>query len=162
MEEEGETDRKRKAKFRSCRRKKRKGFHGKKAWEMRRETEANDLESPVNTSVKTCVEPQPSTSKAQTDYDDFLARTAPANMSERKLMNSSFENFNNLGATTRSQTASCAGIHEKAHGFKLQDAELLSQCMENQLSVAHAEMQTQVSSFFKITLIEMALLNLFI
>ena len=129
MEEEGETDRKRKTKFRSCRRKKRKGFHGKKAWEMRRETEANDLESPVNTSVKTCVEPQPSTSKAQTDYDDFLARTAPANMSERKLMNSSFENVNNLGATTRSQTASCAGIHEKAHGFKLQDAELLSQCI---------------------------------
>ena len=42
MEVEGETGNKRKGKFRSCRRKKRKGFHGKKAWEVRREAEEND------------------------------------------------------------------------------------------------------------------------
>ena len=42
MEVEGETGNKRKEKFRSCRRKKRKGFHGKKAREVRREAEEND------------------------------------------------------------------------------------------------------------------------
>ena len=40
-------------------------------------------------------EPQSSTSKAQmqSEYDDFLDRTAPENMSELKLMNSSFNDF---------------------------------------------------------------------
>ena len=42
MEVEGETGNKRKGKFRSCRRKKTKGFHGKKAREVRREAEEND------------------------------------------------------------------------------------------------------------------------
>ena len=40
MEVEGETGNKREGKFRSCR--KRKGFHGKKAREVRREAEEND------------------------------------------------------------------------------------------------------------------------
>ena len=79
-------------------------------------------------------EPQSSTSKAQmqSEYDDFLDRTAPENMSELKLMNSSFNDFENEGVSTRSQTRSSgmsSEAHEKAHGFKLQDAELLSQCL---------------------------------
>ena len=127
MEVEGETGNKRKGKFRSCRRKKRKGFHGKKAWEVRREAEENDRN---DTSVESHVEPQPSTSKAQSEYDDFLDRTAPKNMSELKLMNSSFESFDRQEAvTTRSQSSSAEiCVHEEAHGFKLQDAKLLSEC----------------------------------
>ena len=42
MEVEGVTGNKRKGKLRSFRRKRRKGFHGKKAWEVRREAEEND------------------------------------------------------------------------------------------------------------------------
>ena len=127
MEVEGETGNKRKGKFRSCRRKKRKGFHGKKAWEVRMEAEENDRN---DTSVESHVEPQPSTSKAQSEYDDFLDRTAPKNMSELKLMNSSFESFDRQEAvTTRSQSSSAEiCVHEEAHGFKLQDAKLLSEC----------------------------------
>ena len=34
MGAKGKTESKREGKFRSCRRKKRKGFHGKKAWEV--------------------------------------------------------------------------------------------------------------------------------
>lgn len=104
MEVEGETSIKRKGKFRSSRRKKRKGFHGKKAWEVRRETEENGRN---DTSVESHEEPQPSTSKAQSEYDDFLDRTAPKNMSELKLMNSSFEKLDQQEAvTTRSQSSS--------------------------------------------------------
>ena len=61
------------------------------------------------TSEGTREEPQSSTSKAQmqSEYDDFLDRTAPANMSELKLRNSSFTNFENEeGVSTRSQTRS--------------------------------------------------------
>ena len=55
-------------------------------------------------------------------------------MSELKLMNGSFENFDNQeGVTTRSQTATMHD-HEKAHGFKLQDAELLSQSVYWEIS----------------------------
>ena len=92
MEGQDQSIRKRKGKFRSCRRKKRKGFHGKKAWEMRRETNTNEGHE---TSEETHEEPQPSTSKAQSEYDDFLDRTAPRNMSELKLMNSCFKDFEN-------------------------------------------------------------------
>ena len=65
----------------------------------------------------------------------FLDRTAPKNMSELKLRNSSFKDLENeFRVSTRSQTSS-SGMpqsieeHEKAHGFKLQDAELLSHCI---------------------------------
>ena len=55
-------------------------------------------------------------------------------MSELKIMNSSFEDLKNEhGVSTRSQTSSSRmqsiEALEKAHGFKLQDAELLSQCI---------------------------------
>ncbi|XP_068700909.1 uncharacterized protein [Montipora foliosa] len=132
MEGDGETSRKRKGKFRSCRRKKRKGFHGKKAWEIRRETESDGRHDTGVEIPETRVEPQPSTSKAKNEYDDFLDRTAPKNMSEAKLLNSSFGNFDHgEGVITRSQSNSPAthAHDEKAHGFKVQDAELLSQCI---------------------------------
>ena len=160
MEVEGETGNKRKGKFRSCRRKKRKGFHGKKAWEVRREAEENDRN---DTSVESHVEPQPSTSKAQSEYDDFLDRTAPKNMSELKLMDSSFENFDRQEAvTTRSQSSSAEiCVHEEAHGFKLQDAIrcYYQSALLYQLFAARAEIQSQNCSYFKIALVEMALLN---
>ena len=128
MEREEESCRKRKGKFRSVRRKKRKGFHRKKAWEIQRET---NTDGGHETTEETREEPQPSTPKAQSEYDDFLDRTAPKNMSELKTMNSSFKDLKNKhGVSTRSQTSSSGmqsiEVHEKAHGFKLQDAELLS------------------------------------
>ena len=132
MEGEEESCKKRKGKFRSCRRKKRKGLHGKKAWEIRSETHTDGDQE---TSEETREEAQSSTSKAQmqSEYDDFLDRTAPENMLELKLMNSSFKDFENEeGVSTRSQTRSSgmsSEAHEKAHGFKLQDAELLAQCL---------------------------------
>ena len=131
MEGEEESCRKRKGKFRSVQRKKRKGFHGKKAWKIQRET---NTDGGHETSEETHEEPQPSTSKAQSEYDDFLDQTTPKNMSELKIMNSSFKDLKNEhGVSTRSQTSSSGmqsiEAHEKAHGFKLQDAELLSQCI---------------------------------
>ena len=92
MEGEEESCKKRKRKFRSCRRKKRKGFHGKKAWEIRSETHTDGDQE---TCEETREEPQSNASKAQmqSEYDDFLDRTAPENMSELKFMNSSFKDF---------------------------------------------------------------------
>ena len=88
MEGEEENCRKRKGKFRSCRRKKRKGFHGKKAWEMRRET---NTDGNHEASEESREEPQPSTSKAKSEYDDFLDRgfktpNKPKTTRERKEM----------------------------------------------------------------------------
>ena len=60
---------------------------------------------------------------------------SPKNMSELKLRNSSFNDLEDeVRISTRSQSSS-SGMpqsmeeHEKAHGFKLQDAKLLSQCI---------------------------------
>ena len=94
MEGEEENCRKRKGQFRSCWRKKRKGFHGKKAWEMRRETSTVANHDAIEES---CKELQPSTSKGKSEYDDFLDRTAPKNMSELKLRNSSFNDLEDEG-----------------------------------------------------------------
>lgn len=156
MEFEGETSIKRKGKFRSSRRKKRKGFHGKKAWEVRRETEENGRN---DTSVESHEEPQPSTSKAQSEYDDFLDRTAPKNMSELKLMNSSFEKLDQQEAvTTRSQSSSAEmGVHEEAHGYKMRS--YYQSALLFQLFAARAEIQSQNCSYFKVAQAEMALLN---
>ena len=132
MEGEEENCRKRKGKFRSCWRKKRKGFHGKKAWEMRRERSTDVNHDAIE---ELCKELQPSTSKGKSEYDDFLDRTAPKNMSELKLRNSSFNDLEDEGRISTCSQSSSSGMpqsmeeHEKAHGFKLPDAELLSQCI---------------------------------
>ena len=125
MGAKGKTGSKREGKFRSCRRKKRKGFHGKKAWEVWREAEENGRN---NTIIESHMEPQLSTSKAQNEY--FLDPTAPKNMSQLKLMNNSLEDFDRQEAViTHSQSSSAViCIHEEAHGFNLQDAKLLSEC----------------------------------
>ena len=60
MEEEEENRRKRKGKFRSCWRKKRKGFHGKKAWEMRRETSTDANHDAIPNAIEeSCKHRQP-------------------------------------------------------------------------------------------------------
>ena len=87
MEESEDGSRKRKGKFRSSRRKKRKGFHGKKAWEIRREIEG---ESDVGSHVESN-KTQPSTSDAPSEGKEMSNVFTPKNMSELKLMNSSFE-----------------------------------------------------------------------
>jgi len=79
-------------------------------------------------------EPQPSTSTAQSKRESLFSRKNPKNMSQLKLMNSSFLEFDRQsGVSTRSQTNSSGTrsdlAHEKACGFKLQDAELLSECI---------------------------------
>lgn len=59
--------------------------------------------------------------------------STPKNMSKWKLMNSSFKEFEDReGVMTHSQISflkSNVANTEKAHGFKLQDAELLSECI---------------------------------
>ena len=75
--------------------------HREKAWEMRRETEADGRH---DISIETHLKPQPSISKVG-EYNDFLAGTAPRNMSELKLMNGSFANLDQQeGNLTRSQS----------------------------------------------------------
>ena len=96
----------------------------KKAWEIRREIEG---ESDVGSHVESN-ETLPSTSDAPSEGKEMSNVSTPKNMSELKLMNSSFEKFEDRkGVMTRSQ--SNLVNTEKAHGFKLQDAELLSECI---------------------------------
>lgn len=125
MEENGITSQKRKGKFRSRRMKKRKGFHGKKAWEVKRENaEENRLESRH--------EPQPSTSEVNNSVEgpELAVRN---NVSAQKLLNSSFDKFEDQGVITRQKSCRLGmgsdAIKEKARGFKLSDAELLSECI---------------------------------
>lgn len=127
----------------------------KKAWEVRREIEENERN---DTSVESHEEPQPSTSKAQSEYDDFLDRTAPKNMSELKLMNSSFEKLDQQEAvTTRSQSGTAEiCVHEEAHGYKMRS--YYQSALLFQLFAARAEIQSQNCSYFKIAQAEMALL----
>ena len=71
---------------------------------------------------------QPSTSDAPSKGKEVSNVSTPKNMSELKLMNSSFEEFEDRkGVMTHSQSNLINT--EKAHGFKLQDAELLSECI---------------------------------
>ena len=93
-------------------------------WEIRREIEAEgDVGSHVESN-----ETQPSTSDAPSEGKEMSNVSTPKNMSELKLMNSSFEEFEDRkGVMTRSQRNLVNT--EKAHGFKLQDAELLSECI---------------------------------
>ena len=143
--------------------KKEKVSTAKKAWEMRRETNTDGNHEASEESRK---EPQPSTSKAKREYDDFLDRTAPKNMSELKLRNSSFKDLENeVRVSTRSQTSS-SGMpqsieeHEKAHGFKLQDAELLSHCISKSAICSSCKrIQNPNFSSPKKTLTVMALLK---
>ena len=156
MEGEEENCKKRKGKFRSCWRKKRKGFHGKKAWEMRRETSTDANHDAIEES---CKELQPSTSKGKSEYDDFLDRTAPKNMSELKLRNSSFNDLEDEGGISTCSQSSSSGMpqnmeeHEKAHGFKLPDDELLSQCISKSAiysSCKNPKSQLQLFNFFSL------------
>lgn len=162
MEGEEENCRKRKGKFRSYRRKKRKGFHGKKAWEMRRET---STDANHDASEESCKELQPSTSKGKSEYDDFLDRTAPKNMSELKLRNSSFNDLEDeVGISTRSQSSS-SGMpqsmeeHEKAKASNCRMPNCFLSVSANRLFAAHVKIQNLNFSSFKKTLTVMALLN---
>jgi len=134
MGDSAESSKRRKGKFRSTRRKKRKGFHGKKAWEIRGETSGETASEDGASQHEISEEPQPSTSTAQSKRESLFSRKNPKNMSQLKLMNSSFLEFDRQsGVSTRSQTNSSGTrsdlAHEKACGFKLQDAELLSECI---------------------------------
>ena len=127
---------------------------------MQRETHTNGDQE---TSEETHEEPRPSTSKAQmqSEYDDFIDQNAPGNMSELKLMNSSFKDFQNEeGVSTRSHTRSLemsSEAHEKAHGFKMLNCYL--SVLANQLFAAHVGSQTQNFISTKKTCTEFALLN---
>ena len=118
MEENGITSQKRKGKFRSRRMKKRKGFHGKKAWEVKRENAEENHE------------PQPSTSEVNNSVEG-LELAVRNNVSAQKLLNSSFDKFEDQGVITRQKSCRLGmgsdAIKEKARGFKL--SELLSECI---------------------------------
>ena len=95
-------------------------------------TERNRRESDVGSHVESN-ETQPSTSDAPSEGKEMSDVSTPKNMSELKLISSFFEEFEDRkGVVTRSQSSflkSHLVNTEKAHGFKLKDAELLSECI---------------------------------
>lgn len=115
-----------KRKFRSTRRKKRKGFSGVR----RQDIIVNSSDSMPPTEAIS------STSSAISDSDAQNAASNLKNMSANKLLNSSFdESDNNSGVMTRKQAKAvglgCQTNIEMATGFKLQDAVLLNDCISS-------------------------------
>ena len=113
-------------KSRSIKRKKRKGFYG-----VRPQEKIDNLNDPV-----TAMDSNPSTSSAISDCNVQSSESDVKNMSERKLLNSAFEEFdNNSGVMTRKQAKAvglgCQANVEMATGFKLQDAVLLNDCISS-------------------------------
>ena len=122
-------------KFRSARRKKRKGFHGKKAWEIRKEEPALSQEQgdcSKTDSRHFVSQPCSSTPKPEKEIKENPSLPQRINVSAEKLLNSSFLSLEKEEShLTRSKTrklglTSDAKVCE-AHGFKLQDANLLSE-----------------------------------
>ena len=113
-------------KFRSIKRKKRKGFSG-----VRRQENIDNSNDGV-----TAMDSNPSTSSAISDSATQSSVSSVKNMSERKLLNSSFEESDkNSGVMTREQAKvvglGCQCDVEMATGFKLQDAVLLNDCISS-------------------------------
>ena len=93
------------------------------------------------------MKPQPSTSKAQSEYDDFLACTAPRNISELKLMNGSFENLDQQeGTLTRSQSLQECMMRRKHMASSYKMLSFYCSVLANQLFATHADIQNQNSS----------------
>ena len=111
------------------------------------------------------MEPQPSTSKAQNEYDDFLDRTAGKSMSKAKLLTVLLR----ILITKKKSSLVLKVILQRSmymmRKHMASSYQMLSyypNVLANQLIVAHAEIQNQNSSFFKTAPAETALLNYFL
>ena len=115
-----------KRKFRSQRRKKRKGFCGPVGANKRQKLDESDKD-----------DVHAATSSTTTDQDGSKELQARPNMSAQKLQNSSFSTHEEKkGVFTRETSdrlglGSCKRQRVPAHGYKLQDANLLSDCISS-------------------------------
>lgn len=117
-----------KRKFRSVRRKKRKGFCGHNGANKRPKlTKEADQDGAVEGEVK---------AGGESDLSEAEDLPVRANVSASKLQNSSFSSYEEReGILTRKKTisvglgATSADVDQVASGFKLQDATLLSECI---------------------------------
>ena len=124
----GKMVREAKSKFRSVKRKKRKGFHGRRLAELQKERDDRQC---------THYPPGPSSSSLQVLDDKApLSSSSPCkeNVSVKKLHNSSFEKIEReKGILTREKArhigAASSFQVQRAVGFKLQDAVLLDECI---------------------------------
>lgn len=126
-------------KFRSVKRKKRKGFHGKKAWEIHKEKPVSSEQTPQGESSKDNnlhLESQNPGSSSSSDQKESKERSSLPdlrNISTEKLLNSSFGSIEEKEGSilTRSTTRKLGLTNDanvsEACGFKLQDATLLSE-----------------------------------
>ena len=115
------------------RRKKRKGFHGKKAWEISRE-QRKSTEGTIESEASRHVEPEPTPTTSGIQQERRGNVPTNANVSAQKLVNSSFEMLEEEeGHLTRTKSKKLGlskdAEDSEAHGFKLQDATLLSECV---------------------------------
>ena len=120
-------------KFRSRRRKKRKGFFGKRAWELAKGQSKYPEETLGSGGTAISKSDESSTTRITQKSEDKGPKVSPTqNVFAEKLLNSSFEITEEEGHLTRSKTkklglAKDGEASEAARGYKLQDAALLSE-----------------------------------
>ena len=115
-----------KRKFRSTKRKKKRGFFGKRPQETSTSVNDNDTTTHLN----------PESSAAVTGISTSVLPAERESISTKKLLNSSFEKFENNEHVFTRQQARQVGLGpvssvDVASGYKLQDAELLSECISD-------------------------------
>ena len=120
-------------KFRSIRRRKRKGFHGKRPAELRKESGQTTAENVETQLLSTSATSSDSGDLGDTSTSSDKNEEIRENKSAKKLLNSSFiQMAENEPYTTRS-VSRALGISkpdlEEAHGFKLQDFSLLDEAL---------------------------------
>ena len=122
-----------KRKFRSVKRKKRRGFHGRRPAQLNKE--GDDLTS-TSDPVPSCSTSQALAGDEKQEKVPLSASTpVKENVSVRKLQNSSFEKFESEQGVITRERAKNVGLGlsslqvEHASGYKLQDAVLLNECI---------------------------------
>jgi hypothetical protein len=136
-----------KRKFRSTKRKKRKGFSG-----VRRQEKTDHLGDGV--TVLHCI---PSTSSAVSDSSVRSSVADIQNMSEKKLLNSSFQEFESSGGVLTRKQAKDIGQKtfqrtnvEIATGFKVQpDAVLLNDCISDAAICSSCRLASSKLQFYQ-------------
>ena len=132
-------------KFRSQRRKKRKGFCGINKGKTTSAEAQKPKESVSQIDCLQAVEPldeEPSSSSKGIEEPSATAKFVEReNVSAKKLLNSSFEKYEGEGVVTR-QKGTSIGLpvnkdEQDASGFKLQDATLLSECISSAAICGH-------------------------
>lgn len=121
-------------KFRSQKRKKRKGFHGKKAWEISQEQQVLGEETTKRESSTASRHLERSTEQPSCSTTPQSSQLPARNISAEKLVNSSFTSLEEEECHLTRSKARKLGLTKdanvsEAHGLKLQDTSLLSECI---------------------------------